>query len=161
MTREIALAAPVVDGIRLPNAERPVRRVLERTAVHNFLLGSCGVDRRHQTIFNSIIVFQYFTDRCQTVGRAGCIGHNGHIFRITGMVDSHDECRCFFIFCRCRNNDFFCTTLQVSTCFFCRAKCSELSSMMYSAPQEPQGMEAASPSVKTGIFCPLMISPCS
>ena len=43
----------------------------------------CGVDRRHQTIFNSIIVFQYFTDRCQTVGRAGCIGHNGHIFRIT------------------------------------------------------------------------------
>jgi len=82
------------------------------------------VDRRHQPIFNSIIVFQYFTDRCQTVGRAGSIGHNGHIFRITGMVDSHDECRCFFIFCRCRNNDFFCTTLQVSTCLFCRAKCS-------------------------------------
>lgn len=39
------------------------------------------------------------------------------------------------------------------------ALAAPVASMMYSALQEPQGMEAASSSVKTGIFCPLMIRP--
>ena len=116
MTKPIALAAPVLEGI-IDSPGRSCSAQVRVGGVEQTLIQCIAVNCCHQSAFDAESVVDHFSYWSQAVSGAAGVGNDVVFFRVVGLVVDTDNDSDVFVLRWSGNQDFLGTGGDVTFCF--------------------------------------------